>query len=623
MATSIIYNKQQILEMIKNKNPAVSFVKPKHAKSLKWDNYLQVFINNHAQHFISCLKCHCILAWKPNDGTNVMDKHNKACRQQQFSSSSQSSIDLFYPKNINVSKTLINSTKRKIIHSLAECCALDSLPFTLIRGGGFKELIEVLIKTGHQLGSAISIDDLIPNSTTISREIDKIYTLRKEQLISYLATINNFVITVDFWTEQKTKVHYGGVTLHTYSEQHGLLVFVLACKPYDLATQSADNIRLFTESILKSYGLTLDRVKYVVSDNKNKMRASFSWCSAYDMISSFIDVYPDLNGVISDKSRKSILAGIDFDETLAFAKYLKYFVDVTELLSAEKTPTMHLVLPFKQRLINLSKPDTNDPNSIIKLKKYIENQIPTYWELDDIHYMAAVLHPKMKHLQICSNKDKKKAYDLLKKEINKRHENTCFYISAHQINAPVGSATSLQPTLTTSPDSNDFLSECFDQISTAAIAPNTNDELKRYLQSNDNLIHDDEDLLIFWKRQKVFYPTMYSIACEILIVPATNTAAERLFSASGKTITNTRTRLATEKVDKLMFIKKNLLTLKEIFVKNGKLHDAHTQDNYDATGKKGEKRSYEDDSDDDNENDNGDDDNDDDNDIIFTDGETV
>ncbi|CAF3078155.1 unnamed protein product, partial [Rotaria sp. Silwood2] len=353
------------------------------------------------------------------------------------------------------------------------------------------------------------------------------------------------------------------------------------------------------------------------------------------MISSFIDVYPDLNGVISDKSRKSILAGIDFDETLAFAKYLKYFVDVTELLSAEKTPTMHLVLPFKQRLINLSKPDTNDPNSIIKLKKYIENQIPTYWELDDIHYMAAVLHPKMKHLQICSNKDKKKAYDLLKKEINKRHaitfkENTCFYISAHQINAPVGSATSLQPTLTTSPDSNDFLSECFDQISTAAIAPNTNDELKRYLQSNDNLIHDDEDLLIFWKRQKVFYPTMYSIACEILIVPATNTAAERLFSASGKTITNTRTRLATEKVDKLMFIKKNLLTLKEIFVKNGKLHDAHTQDNYDATGKKGEKRSYEDDSDDDNENDNdddnendnGDDDNDDDNDIIFTDGET-
>jgi len=35
--------------------------------------------------------------------------------------------------------------------------------------------------------------------------------------------------------------------------------------------------------------------------------------------------------------------------------------------------------------------------------------------------MAIVLHPKMKHLQICSSKDKKKAYDLLKKEINKRH----------------------------------------------------------------------------------------------------------------------------------------------------------------------------------------------------------
>jgi hypothetical protein len=304
--------------------------------------------------------------------------------------------------------------------------------------------------------------------------------------MSYLSTINHFVITVDFWSEQKTKVHYGGVTLHSYSEQYGLLVFVLACKPYDLATQSADNIRLFTNTILESYGLAVDQVRYVVSDNENKMRASFRddvirigcaahfinkivehslcnpnidcddiqrlfddihdlvvflrschnqwklskklqlfskirWCSAYEMISSFIDVYPDLNGIISDKSRKSILAGIDFDETLAFAKYLKYFVDVTELLSAEKTPTIQLVLPFKQRLIKLSKPDPDDPDSIIKFKKYFENQIPTYWELDDIHYMAAVLHPKMKHLQICSNKDKKKAYDLLKKEINKRH----------------------------------------------------------------------------------------------------------------------------------------------------------------------------------------------------------
>jgi len=305
--------------------------------------------------------------------------------------------------------------------------------------------------------------------------------------------MNHYVITVDFWTEQTTKIHYGGVTVHTYSDEHGLLVFVLACKPYDLPSQSADNIRLFTDKILESYGLALDKVKYVVSDNENKMRASFRsntirigcashfinkiiehalckpdidcdaiqrlfndihdivvylrlshnqsklskklqlfsktrWNSAYDMICSFIDVFPELACVITDKDRKSILSKIDFDELLAFAKYLKYFVDVTELLSAEKTPTIHLVLPFKQRLINLSKSDENDLESIQKFKKYFENQIPGYWELDDIHYVASVLHPNMKHLQICSSKDKKKAYDLVKKEVNKRVGGNIYFL---------------------------------------------------------------------------------------------------------------------------------------------------------------------------------------------------
>ncbi len=64
------------------------------------------------------------------------------------------------------------------------------------------------------------------------------------------------------------------------------------------------------------------------------------------MISSFVDVFPELNCVVTDKDRKSILARIDFDELLAFAKY---------------------------HLIDLSKPDENDPESLQKFKKYFED----------------------------------------------------------------------------------------------------------------------------------------------------------------------------------------------------------------------------------------------------------
>ncbi|CAF1353535.1 unnamed protein product [Adineta steineri] len=626
MATSTTYDKQQILEMVKQNNPLIEFVKPKHVKSLKWNNYLQIYVNGTSQAFISCRKCFTVLAWKPSDGTNVMEKHDKACKQQPSSSSIQQSIKLFCSTDKKVQNRLIQSTKRKLTDTLAECCATDSLPFNFVNGIGFKELTENLIKFGRQLGSGVLADEILPDATTISRQIDKIYNFRKEQLKSYLSTIDHYVITVDFWSESKTKIHYGGVTIHTYTEEHGLLVFVLACKPYDLPSQTADNIRLFTDKILESYDLDLHKVKYVVSDNENKMRASFRsninrigcsthfinkiiehslcvrdidcddiqrlfnnihdlvvylrqshnqsklskklqlfsktrWNSAYDMLSSFIDVFPELNCIITDKDRKSIFATIDFEELLAFAKYLKYFVDVTELLSAEKTPTIHLVLPFKQRLINLSKPDENDLESIQKFKRYFKDQIPSYWELDDIHYIATILHPNMKHLQICSSNDKKKAYDLLKKEIRKRESD--------QATVTLNLNGQSQQTLSLSNDVDNFLTCCFDQSPATIAVVDANDELKRYLRSTDTLI-DDEDLLTFWKRHKSLYPVLYSIACVVLIIPASNTAVERLFSASGKTVTNVRTRLSAQKVDKLMFIKKNLSILKKIFAKTDK-----------------------------------------------------
>ncbi len=66
-----------------------------------------------------------------------------------------------------------------------------------------------------------------------------------------MSTLDHFVITVDSWTEQQTKISYDGVTLHTYSEEHGFLVFVLACRPFDLPSQTSDNVRLFTDSILE------------------------------------------------------------------------------------------------------------------------------------------------------------------------------------------------------------------------------------------------------------------------------------------------------------------------------------------------------------------------------------
>ncbi len=138
------------------------------------------------------------------------------------------------------------------------------------------------------------------------------------------------------------------------------------------------------------------------------------------MIHSFVSVYPELPGVIKDRDQKQKLDVIDYDVLLEFSKYFKYFVDVTEVLSGDKYPTIHLVLPLRQQLINLSRPCASDSHAILGLKKYMLREIASYWELEDAHYIAVVLHPNFKHLHICSVA-KERCYELLNDEIERRH----------------------------------------------------------------------------------------------------------------------------------------------------------------------------------------------------------
>ncbi len=89
-------------------------------------------------------------------------------------------------------------------------------------------------------------------------------------------------------------------------------------------------------------------------------------------------------------------------------------------------------------------------------------------------------------------------------------------------------------------------------------------EFDKYIE-DERKIDKDMNVLIYWNNIQSLYPTLAKIAQRILSIPATNTSVERLFSDSGNTITNRRTRLQTSKVNQLLFIRRNLSTLRELF----------------------------------------------------------
>ncbi|CAF4377943.1 unnamed protein product, partial [Rotaria sordida] len=103
--------------------------------------------------------------------------------------------------------------KHKLKKAIAECCIFDSRPFALADGPDFQKIIHETMSIGRSLGKSIPVEKIIPNRTTISQEIDAMYTFRKNQLKKIIKSINRYSITIDFWTESHTGVNFGGVSL--------------------------------------------------------------------------------------------------------------------------------------------------------------------------------------------------------------------------------------------------------------------------------------------------------------------------------------------------------------------------------------------------------------------------
>ena len=77
-------------------------------------------------------------------------------------------------------------------------------------------------------------------------------------------------------------------------------------------------------------------------------------------------------------------------------------------------------------------------------------------------------------------------------------------------------------------------------------------ELDLYLDEDVIVDNGQFDILLWWKVNGVKYPTLQTIARDILAIPVSTVASESAFSASGRLVSPHRNRLHPKTIEALM-----------------------------------------------------------------------
>jgi hypothetical protein len=221
--------------------------------------------------------------------------------------------------------------------------------------------------------------------------------------------------------------------------------------------------------------------------------------------------------------------------------FLKPFYDLRITLCQDLKPTFHLVLPTKQKMLSICRPNEKDSNYMKSIKSIYLTKIEDYFKVSDLHFVGSLLYPPIKNLKLLATEEQKsKAIYLLEKLVNK------YDIEIYS----------------TSEDNTEILDK-IDYCLKDFIVPNEStlhlpktSEIEDYLLSSHEF-SNDFSIMNFWDKNKQKYPRLHKVFKELSSIPATNTSSERNNSIAGLTLCDRRSRLDPLNVNKLLFIHSN------------------------------------------------------------------
>ncbi|KAI2644978.1 zinc finger BED domain-containing 1-like protein [Labeo rohita] len=282
------------------------------------------------------------------------------------------------------------------------------------------------------------------------------------------------------------------------------------------------------------------------------------WGSRQMMISRILEQQQALTQVLSadKKLRHLIPTWQDIDVLESVSKSLGPMLDFTDALSGDEYVSVSFVKPvlqlFNTSLLEMREEDTDLTKNI---KKKMLDYLNEKYEDDDTQKlldMASFLDPRFKMDFISADKKTQVKATVASQMMECQKKSSC--------------STDVEPNVTSATQAKKAkksLGSFFKQRETEAKGDSSltlkdalEAELNTYLLTPP--IDKEEDPLAWWKVHKLSFPHLARLARKYLCIPATSSPSERLFSTSGNIVTCQRTCLKPAKVDRLVFLAKNL-----------------------------------------------------------------
>lgn len=315
------------------------------------------------------------------------------------------------------------------------------------------------------------------------------------------------------------------------------------------------------------------------------------WNSTLYMLQRLTEQFPVLMSLVNDpslsKQASTTLKNCIFsfeEQSLveSIVAILEPFEKATTIVCADKSPTMHKILPILTkllRIIQVKDYDDFDEPVIRKIKQKLLGEINKRTCHDKITVLGCIMNPFTKDLSFVQDVQiREDALTFLREELEvenlvsvnmKTEKEDDLTVEESQlprseleqdneahvqddVKEPVAKRVK-------SADTEDWLE---DIVCTGETIPNqemaAESEIQRYFGSKN--LEKDHNLTVleWWKENEQFYPRLYPIAKKYLAVPASSVSSERVFSLCGQIVNKKRCRLSPQNVDLLVFLNKNL-----------------------------------------------------------------